>query len=103
MRLAALALFVIVMASPAAASTIAVDFMPSLYQIDFGAQYTINNYTLSVDAGATGGTWLLFATNDQQTFSVIDSRNITFGAGVQQNFNVTNTNAYRYYYLYLGA
>ncbi|MCJ7724206.1 MAG: hypothetical protein MUP03_08745 [Anaerolineales bacterium] len=101
-RLAIILLMIVVLAGPVAAETALIDFEPALYVQDFGAgtPRVINNYTMNCDQNVPDGTWVVLGTDDQILFDLVDSRkNIVFTAGNLEQFNLSNTDAYRYYYL----
>lgn len=88
---------------PAMADTLQVPFMPALYWQDYGTgtAHIINNYFIASNTGTNNGTWQILATNDQHTFSLIDSRkDMTLAPTTQRQFNLSNVDAYRFYYLY---
>jgi hypothetical protein len=88
----------------AGASSVSIPFLPSLYVSDYGAgvSHPINSYNLSSNQGVSDGAWMLLGTNDQTTFAMIDARKgVHFNAAMTEQFNVTNSNSYRWYYLYL--
>jgi len=84
--------------------TISVTQMPALYVSDYGegVWHPINSYTLGVTGAVSNGAWMLLGTNDQVTFARIDARkDIAFSAGETRQFDVSNSESYRWYYLYL--
>jgi hypothetical protein len=86
--------------------TISITQMPALYVSDYGegTAHTINSYILKPAGAVSNGAWMLLATNDQETFARIDVRkDISFSAGETKQFDVANSESYRWYYLYLQA
>lgn len=84
-------------------NTISVTQMPALYVSDYGNGVThpINSYTLQPNGAIPDGAWMLLATNDQTTFTRIDARkDIAFSAGETMQFDVANSESFRWYYLY---
>jgi len=103
-------LFILVVATlillvvPVAAQTVDVDFLPALYFEDYGAGSfpVINNYTIISSGNSAGATWQLLGTNNQKEFDLLDSRkDKPFSAGVYQQFNISNSAGYRWYYLHV--
>jgi len=88
----------------ASAQTIDMDFLPALYFEDYGAGSfpVINNYTIISSGNSAGATWQLLGTNNQKEFDLLDSRkDKPFSAGVYQQFNISNSAGYRWYYLHV--
>ena len=84
--------------------TISVSQMPALYVSDYGSgiAHPINSYTIRPNGAIPNGAWMLLGTNDQTTFARIDAReDISFSAGETKQFNVANSDSYRWYYLHL--
>lgn len=88
---------------PSSAESVPVNFMPAIFVEDYGGtSRVINNYTIEVDSDVTMASWNMLGSDDQQTFELIDSRKgVSFTSGVQKQFNLSNTDAYRYYFVYL--
>lgn len=76
---------------------------PTNYQIDYGANTTAYLYNYSIESSidlVANQTWLLLASNNQSTIVTLDAQvNISFTAGVAQNFSVATPDYYRFYYL----
>jgi PKD repeat protein len=95
---------VLMLGSSVDASIISISHLPVLYVSDYGQgiMHPINSYTLKPTAAFSNGTWMLLATNDQATFARIDARkDIAFSAGETKQFDVANSQSYRWYYLLL--
>jgi PKD repeat protein len=94
----------LVIAQAVSGATVSITQMPALYVSDYGEGVThpLNSYTLRPAGAVTDGAWMLLGTNDQTIFARIDARkDIGFSAGETRRFNVSNSDAYRWYYLYL--
>jgi PKD repeat protein len=103
-RLIILAIGLFILGSSVDASIVSISHLPALYVTDYGegVSHTVNSYNLSSDQAVPDGAWMLLGTNDQTAFAMIDERkDIPFSAGAVKQFNVTNSNSYRWYYLYL--
>jgi PKD repeat protein len=97
-------LTILVVAQAVSGATVSITQMPALYVSDYGAgtAHPINSYTLRPSGAVSTGAWMLLGTNDQTIFARIDARkDIGFTAGETRRFNVSNSDAYRWYYLYL--
>ena len=101
MRVGLLVLIGILLVAPALAYTASIDYIPALFVQDMGTAHEVNNITIACDQNVVSGSWVLMGTNDQVLFYLLDSRKfIDFTAGVQQQFNISNTVAYRWHYFY---
>jgi PKD repeat protein len=84
--------------------TISITQMPALYVSDYGAgiAHPINSYTIRSTGPVSTGAWMLLGTNDQTVFARIDARkDVAFSSGETKQYNVANSNSYRWYYLFL--
>lgn len=95
--------WIFILAWPVTAGAATLDFMPSLIIQDYlGTPRVINNLTMEVDSATSNATWQMIGSSNQQIFTLLDSRkDVPFSAGTLEQFNFTNTDAFRYYYLYL--
>jgi hypothetical protein len=101
-RPALLVLMVALLTGAAAAATVSVNFIPELVVQDLSASHEVNNLTIESNQNVVNGSWVLMGTNDQELFAPLDTRRyVSFSAGVMQQFNFSNTDPYRWYYLYL--
>jgi PKD repeat protein len=97
-------LVTVFLAQAVSATAIPITQMPALYISYYGdgAGHPINSYTLLPDTDIADGAWMLLGTNDQTTFTRIDARkHVSFMAGGAEQFNVANSESFRWYYLYL--
>ena len=101
MRLALLALVVVVLVGVTTAESLTIDLMPSLFIENLGASHQVNNLTISSDQDVNNGSWVLLGSDNQVTFNLLDTRRYySFTAGNMQQFNFTGGN-YKYCYLVL--
>jgi len=101
-KLPLLLLAIILFTGAVAAESLSISFMPAIYIEDISAAHPVNNLTIESDQDVANGSWILLGTNDQITFHSIDSRRyIPFAAGIMQQFNCSNADSYRWWYLYL--
>jgi len=97
-------LTILVVAQAVSGAMVSVTQTPAVYVSDFGAgnAHPINSYTLIPDRDISSGGWMLLGTNDQATFTRIDTRkDIAFLSGGAEQFYVSNSGSFRWYYLYL--
>jgi PKD repeat protein len=94
----------IILVQAVSGNTVSITQIPALYVSDYGVgvSHPINSYTLGVAGAVSNGAWMLLGTNDQTTFARIDARkDIDFSVGETKQFDVANSESFRWYYLYL--
>ena len=86
------------------AGTMSISDLPATYVSDCGegSSYALNNYTFLTTADASSASWEVLGTNNGDIFIMLDSRrDITFSTGIPQQFNISNSESFRWYYFVL--